>query len=87
MAITGGKQNASESIIGSGMFTGGVWSGCLLFCSGDLWTAPEVLRGEVLHDHEKRLADVYALGIIMKEVFTRTGPYTEFTGVTAKGME
>ena len=41
----------------------------------------------MLNDHEKRLADVYSMGIIMKEVFTRTGPYTEFTGVTAKGQE
>jgi hypothetical protein len=51
----------------------------------DLWTAPEVLRGHVFHDHEKRQADVYSLGIVMKEVFTRTGPYSEFHGVTAQG--
>ncbi|XP_076472065.1 atrial natriuretic peptide receptor 2-like [Babylonia areolata] len=52
----------------------------------DLWTAPEALRGEVLHDQERRQADMYSLGVIMKEVFTRTGPYTEFTGLTAKDI-
>ncbi|KAK7099561.1 hypothetical protein V1264_003686 [Littorina saxatilis] len=50
----------------------------------DLWTAPEVLRGEVFLDQDKRQADVFSLGVVMKEVFTRTGPYSEFTGVTAK---
>ncbi|CAC5381930.1 ANPRA [Mytilus coruscus] len=41
-----------------------------------LWTAPEVLRNEKVLDKQK--ADLFSLGIILKEVFTRSGPYTEF---------
>ncbi|XP_071122503.1 atrial natriuretic peptide receptor 1-like [Mytilus edulis] len=41
-----------------------------------LWTAPEVLRNEKVLDEQK--ADLFSLGIILKEVFTRSGPYTEF---------
>ncbi|XP_048242598.1 atrial natriuretic peptide receptor 2-like isoform X2 [Haliotis rufescens] len=42
----------------------------------DLWTAPEVLRADRNIDFQK--ADIYAIGVIMKEVFTRSGPYTEY---------
>ena len=47
-----------------------------------LWTAPEALReekdknGDKHIDHQK--ADIYALGIILKELFSRSGPYTEY---------
>ncbi|ESO97829.1 hypothetical protein LOTGIDRAFT_104429, partial [Lottia gigantea] len=41
-----------------------------------LWTAPEVLRSERNVDFQK--VDIYALGIVVKEVFTRSGPYSEF---------
>ncbi|XP_048242555.1 atrial natriuretic peptide receptor 2-like isoform X1 [Haliotis rufescens] len=42
----------------------------------ELWTAPEILRAERNVEFQK--ADIYAVGIIMKEVFTRSGPYTEY---------
>ncbi|XP_067655026.1 atrial natriuretic peptide receptor 2-like isoform X2 [Haliotis asinina] len=42
----------------------------------DLWTAPEILRAERNVDFQK--TDIYAIGVIMKEVFTRSGPYTEY---------
>ncbi|KAK6191942.1 hypothetical protein SNE40_003513 [Patella caerulea] len=41
-----------------------------------LWTAPEVLRNERNVDFQK--VDIYAVGIIIKEVFTRSSPYSEF---------
>ncbi|XP_055957672.1 atrial natriuretic peptide receptor 2 [Patella vulgata] len=41
-----------------------------------LWTAPEVLRNERNVDFLK--VDIYAVGIIIKEVFTRSSPYSEF---------
>ncbi|XP_025088267.1 atrial natriuretic peptide receptor 1-like isoform X2 [Pomacea canaliculata] len=43
----------------------------------ELWTAPEVLKGETGVDLQK--ADIYALGIILKEVFTRSGPYSDYS--------
>ncbi|XP_067655783.1 atrial natriuretic peptide receptor 2-like [Haliotis asinina] len=42
----------------------------------ELWTAPEILRAERNVEFQK--ADIYAVGIILKEVFTRSGPYTEY---------
>nr|KAG5694015.1 hypothetical protein BaRGS_002469 [Batillaria attramentaria] len=45
-------------------------------CDKELWTAPEVLRGERGVDFQK--VDMYALGIILKEVFTRSGPYSDY---------
>ncbi|XP_052801340.1 atrial natriuretic peptide receptor 1-like isoform X2 [Mya arenaria] len=44
-----------------------------------LWMAPECLREERKErcvDRQK--VDIYALGIILKEVFTRSGPYSEY---------
>lgn len=48
-----------------------------------LWTAPEVLRMEQIDDYQK--SDIYSLGIILKEVFTRSGPYTDYPFLTAYG--
>ncbi|KAJ8299585.1 hypothetical protein KUTeg_023645, partial [Tegillarca granosa] len=45
-----------------------------------LWTAPEILRGEKIVDRQK--ADIFSLGIILKEIFTRSGPYTEYPFLT-----
>ncbi|XP_041367586.1 atrial natriuretic peptide receptor 2-like [Gigantopelta aegis] len=42
----------------------------------ELWTAPEVLRADRAVDFQK--VDIYSLGIIFKEMFTRSGPYTEY---------
>jgi len=49
-----------------------------------LWTAPEILRNEKVIDRQK--ADIYSLGIILKEVFTRSGPYTEFSFLSPSGI-
>ncbi|XP_065940267.1 atrial natriuretic peptide receptor 2 isoform X1 [Magallana gigas] len=40
------------------------------------WTAPELLRLEKSIDKQK--VDIFSLGIILKEIFTRSGPYTEY---------
>ena len=56
-----------------------------LGCIGELWSAPEVLKGVYLQEQAQRQSDVYSMGIIMKEVFTRSGPYAEFTDLSAKG--
>ncbi|KAK3101573.1 hypothetical protein FSP39_004555 [Pinctada imbricata] len=45
------------------------------------WTAPELLRNEKVPDRQK--ADIYSLGVILKEIFTRSGPYTEYNIFTA----
>lgn len=48
-----------------------------------LWSSPEVLRYAKTVDKQK--ADVFSLGIIIKEVFTRSGPFTEYP-LSANGM-
>ena len=47
--------------------------------TGDLWTAPEILR---MRDAESStilqgtsLADIYSFGVIIQEIVTREGPY------------
>ncbi|XP_060068241.1 atrial natriuretic peptide receptor 1-like [Ylistrum balloti] len=45
-----------------------------------LWTCPEILRSDKIYDKQK--GDIYSLGIIIKEVFTRSGPYTEYPFLT-----
>ena len=47
---------------------------------GNFWVAPEFLRGtaDVTDSSSQQAADVYAAAIIIKEVFARNGPYTEY---------
>ena len=49
-----------------------------------LWTAPECLREAADIDQQK--ADIFAMGIIFKEIFTRSGPYTDYPFLVAHGM-
>ncbi|WAR01722.1 ANPRA-like protein [Mya arenaria] len=43
------------------------------------WMAPECLREERKEKCvDRQKVDIYALGIILKEVFTRSGPYSEY---------
>lgn len=49
----------------------------------DFWTAPEVIRSEKNVDVQK--GDIFALGIIFKEVFTRSTPYSEYGFMTSEG--
>ncbi|CAL1529563.1 unnamed protein product, partial [Lymnaea stagnalis] len=42
----------------------------------EFWTAPEVLRGQREVDLQK--SDIFSLGVIFKEVFTRSSAYAEF---------
>lgn len=49
------------------------------------WTAPELLRSEKTIDKQK--ADIFSLGIILKEIFTRSGPYTEYPFLKIQGEE
>ena len=46
---------------------------------GLFWVAPEYLRGtaEVTDASSQQAADVYAVAIIIKEIFARNGPYSE----------
>ncbi|XP_062610157.1 atrial natriuretic peptide receptor 1-like isoform X1 [Saccostrea cucullata] len=46
------------------------------------WTAPEILRSEKTIDKQK--ADIFSLGVILKEIFTRSGPYTEYSFLRIK---
>jgi len=51
-----------------------------------LWSAPECLRAvtsERFVDRQK--VDIYALGVVLKEVFTRSGPYTEYPFLVPHG--
>lgn len=49
------------------------------------WTAPELLRSEKSIDKQK--VDIFSLGIILKEIFTRSGPYTEYPFLRMHGEE
>lgn len=44
-----------------------------LFCTECLWVAPELLRDPKLNKSKE--GDIYSLGIVMKEIATREGPY------------
>lgn len=48
-----------------------------------IWSAPEVLFSEQHIDFQK--ADIYSLGVIMKEVFTRSAPYNEYEDMAPHG--
>ncbi|XP_045175624.2 atrial natriuretic peptide receptor 1-like isoform X2 [Mercenaria mercenaria] len=48
-----------------------------------LWKAPECLRDGKDRPYDKQKADIYALGIILKEIFTRSSPYTEYPFLVA----
>jgi serine/threonine protein kinase len=50
-----------------------------------LWMAPECLREGKDRRVDKQKADIYALGIILKEIFTRSSPYTEYPFLVAHG--
>lgn len=58
----------------------------LLFVLELLWTAPECLRDGKDRPVDKQKADIYALGVIFKEIFTRSSPYTEYPFLVANGM-
>ncbi|KAH9518862.1 Nitrogen permease reactivator protein, partial [Bulinus truncatus] len=47
----------------------------------EFWTAPEVLRCEKDLDVQK--SDIYSIGIIFKEVFTRSTAYVEYSFMTS----
>ncbi|XP_055899776.1 atrial natriuretic peptide receptor 2-like isoform X2 [Biomphalaria glabrata] len=47
----------------------------------DLWTAPEILRVEKEVDLQK--SDIYSIGIIFKEVFTRSTAFVEYSFLTS----
>lgn len=48
-----------------------------------LWKSPECLREGKDRPIDKQKADMYALGIIFKEIFTRSSPYTEYPFLVA----
>ena len=50
-----------------------------------LWTAPECIRETTDIDQQK--ADIFAMGIIFKEIFTRSGPYTDYPFLVAHGKK
>jgi len=50
-----------------------------------LWSAPECLRNEGKDRHDRQKVDTYALGIVLKEVFTRSAPYTEYPFLVSHG--
>ena len=62
-------------------------------CLGLQWTAPEILREYYadLDDIRYRFdvgtqpGDVYSVGVIMKEVFARNDPYSEYELMDLKG--
>ena len=51
------------------------------------WMAPEILREINRKDKSKPTSqvDIYSYGVIMKELFCRNGPYTEYEDYTPKG--
>ena len=66
-----------------------------LFHFTDLqWTSPELLHkyyADLKHtryryDVGTQAADIYSVGIIMKEVFARNDPYTEYEDMELKGI-
>ena len=70
----------------------------LFFCAGLMWTPPEVLRDLSKNEWDKEniaemrgldyptpQGDIYAFGIVLKEVFSRNGPYTEYDDLSSKG--
>jgi hypothetical protein len=59
-----------------------------------LWTPPEVLQSVNLDSPDVRLhelrcttaaGDMYAVGITLKELFTRSAPYAEYEESTSEG--
>ena len=55
----------------------------LVYFLGLLWTAPELLSLTV--KNKSKLGDVYAYGIILSEIITRTLPYENY-GYPPKGI-
>ena len=57
------------------------------------WISPEILRQYYVdltnvryrYDVGTRAGDIYSVGIIMKEVFARNDPYTEYEDMELKG--
>ena len=49
----------------------------------EIWTAPELLRQERGTDFQK--ADIFSMGIILKEVFTRSTAYADYSFMTSSG--
>lgn len=47
------------------------------------WAAPEVLQGDIY----TQAADVYALGLVLWEIFSGQAPYDEEMENDVKGME
>jgi len=59
------------------------------------WSPPEELKSINLEDEVAKLdelrcmapsGDMFAVGIILKELFTRTAPFAEFEDFTAEGI-
>ncbi len=58
------------------------------------WTAPELLSSNLLDDKQHHFhhppstppGDIYSVGIILKEIFCRNGPYTEYDELSPKGL-
>ncbi len=58
-----------------------------VYVSEFLWTAPESLAAALAGKHRpSQEADIYAAAIILKELFARNGPYSEYN-MQAKGND
>ena len=57
------------------------------------WTSPEILREfysdlsdvTLRYDVGTQASDVYSTGVIIKEVFSRSDPYTEYENMDLEG--
>lgn len=56
------------------------------FLSGNVWTAPEILRNPNPPPSGTQKGDVYSFGIISYEILTRKEPF-DFDTVSPKGKE
>jgi serine/threonine protein kinase len=61
---------------------------CSISMIGLFWTAPEILRKLLKKEHVSGTseADIYALGVIIKELLCRNEPYCAESHLSPKGM-